>query len=156
MIFFLHFAEDFLLFKEQLWARQNKDFYIWSSLIFQVSAILKTSRTVKMVAKEVNYNHCFYVFDSMLINIFVRSWSIIQIPVGEHDICDRGDNIRRCHWRGFYPCQFHFQRRSLHLDKSSLQIGFLIISTVHSSCVVMGVFSLCSQGPLSVMAMIRI
>ena len=148
MIFFLHFAEDFLLFKEQLWAMQNKDFYIWSSLIFQVSAILKTSRTVKMVAKEVNYNHCFYVF--------VRSWSIIQILVGEHDVCDRGDNIRRCHWRGFYPCQFHFQRRSLHLDKSSLQIGFLIISTVHSSCVVMGVFSLCSQGPLSVMAMIRI
>ena len=82
MIFFLHFAEDFLLFKEQLWAMQNKDFYIWSSLIFQVSAILKTSRTVKMVAKEVNYNHCFYVFDSMLINMLVRSWSIIQIPSG--------------------------------------------------------------------------
>merc|ERR1719458_1089872 len=76
--------------------------------------------------------------------------------VGEHDVCDRGDNIRRCHWRGFYPCQFHFQRRSLHLDKSSLQIGFLIISTVHPSCVVMGIFSLCSQGPFSVMTMIRI
>ena len=83
MIFFLHFAEDFLLFKEQLWARQNKDFYIWSSLIFQVSAIFKSSRTVKMVAKEVNLIIAFMFFTQCFCqklinysNLSGRTWRL--------------------------------------------------------------------------------